>query len=316
MTRAGTEVPPVLEVKELSKRFGDRAAVRSLSFQLSPGEIFGLLGPNGAGKTTTIGMIAGVLRPTAGSIRILGADAASGRSVLRNLGLVPQTVALYPALTAGENLRFFGNLYGLSRERLEARARSLLDLAGLSARSREPVGDFSGGMKRRLNLVCALVHEPKLLLLDEPTAGVDPQSRERIYEALAALATQGLALLLTTHYLEEAERLCHRIAILDEGRVAAEGTVAHLRTLAGEEPTITMVLARPPGAGLAAKLAEREAISEDPRRFHFQSAGAEKLLPELLGLAAAEGNEVEELLLHRPNLGDVFLRLTGKALRD
>ncbi|HLE70044.1 MAG TPA: ABC transporter ATP-binding protein [Vicinamibacteria bacterium] len=308
---------PVLEVRELSKRFRDREAVRSLSFQLSPGEIFGLLGPNGAGKTTTIGMIAGVLRPTAGSIRILGADTvASGRSVLRRLGLVPQTVALYPALTAEENLRFFGNLYGLPREHLEARVGHLLELAGLSARKNEPVAEFSGGMKRRLNLVCALVHEPALLLLDEPTAGVDPQSRERIYEALAALAREGLALLLTTHYLEEAERLCHRIAILDEGRVAAEGTVAHLRALAGEKPTVTIVVARPPGAELAAKLAEREAISEDPRRFHLQSAGAEKLLTELLALAAAEGNEVEELLLHRPNLGDVFLRLTGKALRD
>jgi ABC-2 type transport system ATP-binding protein len=316
MTRAGTETAPVLEVRGLSKRFRDREAVRALSFQLSRGEIFGLLGPNGAGKTTTIGMIAGVLRPTAGSVRILGADAvASGRTVLRNLGLVPQTVALYPALTAEENLRFFGKLYGISREPLEARVRSLLDLAGLSART-EPVGDFSGGMKRRLNLACALVHEPKLLLLDEPTAGVDPQSRERIYEALAALAGDGLALLLTTHYLEEAERLCQRIAILDEGRFAAEGTVADLRALAGEEPTITIVLTRPPGAPLAAKLAERGALAEDPRRFHLQSSGAERLLPEFLALAASEGNEVEELLLHRPNLGDVFLRLTGKALRD
>jgi ABC-2 type transport system ATP-binding protein len=313
----GTEIHPVLEVKELSKRFREREAVRSLSFSLKRGEVFGLLGPNGAGKTTTIGMIAGVLRPTSGSIRILGAEAvATGRSVLRNLGLVPQTVALYPALTAEENLRFFGNLYGISRERLDARVRSLLDLAGLSARGGGSVGDFSGGMKRRLNLVCALVHEPALLLLDEPTAGVDPQSRERIYEALVALAGNGLALLLTTHYLEEAERLCGRIAILDEGRMAAEGTVGELRALAGEEPTVTIVLARPPGPELAAKLAEREAIAEDPERFHLQCAGAERLLPEILALAAAEGNEVEELLLHRPNLGDVFLRLTGKALRD
>ena len=310
-------MPPVLEVFDLSKKFRDREAVRSLSFHLSAGEIFGLLGPNGAGKTTTIGMIAGVLKPTAGSVRILGADAlVSGRRVLRDLGLVPQTVALYPALSAEENLRFFGNLYGISGEPLEARVRALLDLAGLSSRRRDPVRDFSGGMKRRLNLACALVHEPKLLLLDEPTAGVDPQSRERIYEALAALAAGGLALLLTTHYLEEAERLCHRVAILDEGRVAAEGTVEELRALAGEEPTVTIVLARPPGAGLAAKLLERQAVSEEPTRFHLQSSGAERLLPEILALAAAESNEVEELRLHRPNLGDVFLRLTGKELRD
>ncbi len=310
-------MPPVLEVRDLSKHYRDRQAVRSLSFQLSPGEIFGLLGPNGAGKTTTIGMIAGVLRPTAGSVRILGADTAlAGRSALRDLGLVPQTIALYPALTAEENLRFFGNLYGISRELLEDRMRRLLELSGLSARRREPVSEFSGGMKRRLNLACALVHEPKLLLLDEPTAGVDPQSRERIYDALEALARKGLALLLTTHYLEEAERLCHRLAILDEGRVAAEGTVEDLRALAGEEPSVVIVLARAPGAELEAKLAEREAVAEDSRRFHLRSSGAGRLLPEILALAALESNEVEELVLHRPNLGDVFLRLTGKELRD
>jgi ABC-2 type transport system ATP-binding protein len=317
MTDEGTEILPVLEVSELSKRFRDREAVHSLSFQLSPGEIFGLLGPNGAGKTTTIGMIAGVLRPTSGSIRILGADAvASGRSVLRHLGLVPQTVALYPALTAEENLRFFGNLYGIPRENLDSRVVRLLELSGLAARKSQPVAEFSGGMKRRLNLVCALVHEPALLLLDEPTAGVDPQSRERIYEALASLAQEGLGLLLTTHYLEEAERLCHRLAILDEGKVAAEGTVDELRALAGEESTVVIVLARPPGAELSAKLAARGALSEDARRFHLESADSERLLTELLALASAESNEVEDLKLHRPNLGDVFLRLTGKALRD
>src|SRR5262245_3516507 len=255
-------MPPVLEVSDLSKRYRDREAVRSLCFQLSPGEIFGLLGPNGAGKTTTIGMIAGVLPPTAGSVRILGADIShSGRSALRDLGLVPQTVALYPALTAEENLRFFGNLYGISGDVLAERTRRLLDLSGLSARAGETVSEFSGGMKRRLNLACALVHEPKLLLLDEPTAGVDPQSRRRIYDALEGLASDGLALLLTTHYLEEAERLCHRLAILDEGRVAAEGTVEDLRALVGEEPSVTIVLSRAPGAELGAKLVEREAVA-------------------------------------------------------
>jgi ABC-2 type transport system ATP-binding protein len=310
-------MPPVLEVRDLSKRFRDREAVRSLSFTLSGGEIFGLLGPNGAGKTTTIGMIAGVLRPSGGSIHILGLDAvASGRSVLRNLGLVPQTVSLYPALTAAENLRFFGNLYGVSGPRLDERLRSLLEMAGLSARSREPVGNFSGGMKRRLNLACALVHQPALLLLDEPTVGVDPQSRERIYEALGALAGQGLALLLTTHYLDEAERLCHRLAIVDEGQVAAEGTVEHLRSIVGEAVAVTLVLARPPGPRLGAKLVERAAVSPEPTRFHLQCARAERLLPEILALVAAESNEVEELKLQRPNLGDVFLRVTGKELRD
>jgi ABC-2 type transport system ATP-binding protein len=310
-------MPPVLEVQDLSKRYHDRPAVHSLSFGLSRGEIFGLLGPNGAGKTTTIGMIAGVLRPTSGSIRILGTDAVgSGRSALRDLGLAPQIVALYPALTAEENLRFFGNLYGISGKRLDDRVRYLLEISGLTARVREPVSEFSGGMKRRLNLACALVHEPKLLLLDEPTAGVDPQSRERIYEALQTLAEEGLAVLLTTHYLEEAERLCDRLAILDEGRVAAEGTVEQLRALVGEESSVEIVFSRAPGAALEGKLRESNAVAEGLRHFHLRSSGAERLLPEILTLAASEGNEVKELRLHQPNLGDVFLRLTGKALRD
>jgi ABC-2 type transport system ATP-binding protein len=222
-------MPPVLEVRDLSKRYRDREAVRSLSFQLSPGEIFGLLGPNGAGKTTTIGMIAGVLQPTAGSVRILGSDIArSGRSALRDLGLVPQTVALYPALTAEENLRFFGNLYGVSGTVLDDRTRRLLDLSGLSARGREPVSEFSGGMKRRLNLACALVHEPKLLLLDEPTAGMSPEETHRMTELLAGLP-RAITLLIIEHDMDVVFTLADRITVLHYGEVLAEGTADEVR---------------------------------------------------------------------------------------
>jgi ABC-2 type transport system ATP-binding protein len=308
---------PILEVSGLSKRYGEREAVRSLSFHVSPGEIFGLLGPNGAGKTTTIGMIAGVVPSGGGTIRLNGEDAtACGRRVRRKLGLVPQTIALYPALTARENLAFFGKIYGLPKAALSPRIDSLLGLAGLTGRRDEAISSFSGGMKRRLNLACALVHEPALLLLDEPTVGVDPQSRERIYDAMGELAASGLALLLTTHYLEEAERLCHRLAIMDEGRIVAEGSVKELCALAGKEPTIEVVLVRLPGEGLRKKLAELGALPADPGSYRILGAGAEKVLPELLALVSSEGNAVEELRMHRPNLGDAFLHLTGKALRD
>lgn len=307
----------ILEVSGLSKRYGGRDAVRSLSFHVSPGEIFGLLGPNGAGKTTTIGMIAGVVRSGGGTIRLAGEDAiSSGRTARRKLGLVPQSVALYPALTARENLAFFGKIYGLSRARLAPRIEVLLELAGLVGRCDEAITAFSGGMKRRLNLACALVHEPALVLLDEPTVGVDPQSRERIYDAMQELAAGGLALLLTTHYLEEAERLCHRVAIMDEGRIVAEGSVKELCALAGKEPTVEVVLSRVPGDGLRRKLSELGAWAGEPTSYRILGAGAEKLLPELLALVASEGNVVDELRMHRPNLGDAFLHLTGKALRD
>jgi ABC-2 type transport system ATP-binding protein len=308
---------PVLEVENLSKRFGNREAVRSISFAVRHGEVFGFLGPNGAGKSTTVGMIAGVLRPSGGAVRILGQEVGKdGRAVLHRLGLVPQTITLYPSLTAEENLSFFGRIYGLSGESLSSRVTALLDLAGLEQRRCDRVVSFSGGMKRRLNLVCALVHQPALILLDEPTVGVDPQSRERIYDAIEALAAGGYALLLTTHYMEEAERLCQRLAIMDEGQIVATGTVEELRAMAGKEPAVEIQLERAPGAMLMKKLAACGVVSEDRRGFRIHVAGVEKFLPDILSLVASEGNVVAELGVHRPNLGDAFLHLTGKALRD
>jgi ABC-2 type transport system ATP-binding protein len=308
---------PILEVSELSKRFGDRRAVRSISFSVFPGEIFGLLGPNGAGKTTTLGMIAGVLPPSGGSVRVAGSEVSgTGRAALRKLGLVPQSIALYPALTAEENLRLLGRLYDVQDAELARRVDALLELAGLIERRSEAVGHFSGGMKRRLSFACGLVHGPAVVLLDEPTLGVDPQSRERIYDGIRELASRGLALLLTTHYMDEAERLCHRLAILDEGQVAATGTVAELRALVGEEAKVRIRLAQVPGAELSARLAQLGGVAEDPRSFRLEKAGADRYLPEILERVASDGNSVEGLRLNRPNLGDVFLHLTGKALRD
>lgn len=307
-----------LEVDGLAKCYGDRHAVRDVSFSILPGEIFGLLGPNGAGKTTTIGMIASVISPSGGRIRLGGSEAgAGGDDTLwkSKLGLVPQRVALYPSLSAEENLVFFGRMYGLRGQELRERVERLLELAGLSSRGGETVAHYSGGMKRRLNLVCGLVHRPELLLLDEPTVGVDPQSRERIFEALEELASEGLALLLTTHYLEEAERLCHRLAIMDEGRLVAEGTAEALKAMAGTE-ILQFELEKEPGPALSQALAEL-GVSVNEAKVHQMSGEAiEAMLPDLLAHVSADGNVVKELSMHRPNLGDAFLRLTGKELRD
>jgi ABC-2 type transport system ATP-binding protein len=303
----------VLEILDLSKHFGDREAVRGLSLQISRGEIVGLLGPNGAGKTTTIGMIAGVVAPSGGTIKLGGFDVASTRE---RIGLVPQRIALYPTLTARENLEFFGEIHGISRARLEERIESLLALAGLAPRQSESVANFSGGMKRRLNLVCALVHEPDFLLLDEPTVGVDPQSRERIYEAIEELSAKGLALLLTTHYLEEAERLCDRLAVMDEGRIVAEGTIDELILDYNEAPSVEIELEKAAGDRVRSELETHQAHVLGDRRYRVVGTSPEKWLPDLLTHLAAESNAVRDLKVHRPNLGDVFLRLTGKELRD
>ena len=207
------------------KRFGDLTAVDGVSLTISKGETFGLLGPNGAGKTTAISMICGLLKPDEGSVVVAGEQIATtstrGRAAI---GLVPQDLAIYPDLTGEENLRFFGHLYGMSGDSLAGRVAEVLDLVGLSDRKDDHTKEYSGGMKRRLNIGIGLLHKPQLLVLDEPTVGVDPQSRNAILESVENLSTEGMAVLYTTHYMEEAERLCDRVAIIDEGKIQAEGT--------------------------------------------------------------------------------------------
>jgi len=221
----------------------DRPALDSVSFVMPEGEIFGLLGPNGAGKTSVVSVLSTWLSPTAGSVALCGADTVlDGAKTRACIGVVPQDVALYPTLTAAENLAFFGGIHGLSRSHLNARIGQALDLVGLTERAGERVNTFSGGMQRRLNLAAGILHEPKVLFLDEPTTGVDPQSRQRILENVRALAQKGTAILYTTHYMEEAEDLCHRLAILDEGRIIAQGSPRELIKAHGEDA----VRIRPP----------------------------------------------------------------------
>jgi ABC-2 type transport system ATP-binding protein len=294
----------MMAVEQLTKRFGSLTAVAGLSFDLRPGETFGLLGPNGAGKTTTILMLMGALRPDAGRITLDGQ--AMSPALRRRLGVAPQSLALYENMTGEGNLRFFGSLYGLRGTSLAGRVGWALDLAGLAARRRDRVATYSGGMKRRLNLACALVHDPAVVLVDEPTVGVDPQSRNHIFEALEHLRDAGRTILYTTHYMEEAERLCDRVAIMDHGRVLALDTVDGLIAAHGGDSVIRAELAEPAPAGV-----------ELPGRLDGRSIRIETAAPsEVLRTLAGSGVRLGSLVLERPDLERVFLSLTGRTLRD
>src|SRR6266511_1986811 len=306
-------VEPVLVCRDLRRRYGQRLAVDGVGFRVDPGETYGLLGPNGAGKTTTISMICGLLRRDGGEVTVAGAslDRDPG-AVKAAIGYVPQDIALYPDLSGGENLRFWGRMQGLSGRELAARVDAVLEVVGLADRARDKVADYSGGMQRRLNIGAGLLHRPRLLVLDEPTVGVDPQSRNAILENVEVLRGEGAAVLYTTHYMEEAERLCDRVGIIDQGRLIAEGTRRELVAQIGERDRIELA-ASGDLVGLAAGcrrtldgVDEATLVARDGRR----------LLPKLLELAEAAGVEVTSVEVVEPDLEAVFLHLTGKALRD
>ncbi len=280
-------MPPVLAADGLRKSYGTLTAVADVSLTVAAGEIVGLLGPNGAGKSTTVGMIAGLLEPDAGEVRVNGAVLTGDTDpAKRAIGLVPQDLALFEELSAHENLRFFGALYGLTGAALDAVIASGLDFVGLGERARDKVRTFSGGMKRRLNLAAGLLHDPQLVLLDEPTVGIDPQSRNAIFDNLEALRGRGKALVYTTHYMEEAERLCDRIVIIDHGRVIASDTVRGLYGLLPASRRLSVELREPPTDGV---------------------------LNELRAMSAVHSIEVVGA---RGDLETVFLTLTGRKLRD
>ncbi|MGH2758724.1 MAG: ABC transporter ATP-binding protein, partial [Actinomycetota bacterium] len=232
---------PILQCSGLQKRFGRLLAVDGVGFEIAPGETYGLLGPNGAGKTTTVSILCGLLERDAGEVTVAGAPMHPAATAAKAyVGYVPQEIALYPDLSGRENLRFFGRLYGLAGSDLDARVARMLDVVGLEERAGERVDHYSGGMKRRLNIAAGLLHDPKLLVLDEPTVGVDPQSRNAILESVAALADSGMAVLYTTHYMEEAERLCDRVGIIDEGKIIAEGTRRELVSKVGQRDRVEL----------------------------------------------------------------------------
>src|SRR3954470_8915596 len=282
----------MLTIQHLRKSFGTLVAVDDVSFSVERGTLVGLLGPNGAGKTTTVSMIAGLVTPDEGDVLIEGARLSGDTDPKkRRIGLVPQDLALYDELTALANLRFFGALYGLTGAPLNHAIRMALELVGLDDRVNDRVSTYSGGMKRRLNLAAGLLHDPDILLLDEPTVGVDPQSRNAIFESIETLRAEGRTIIYTTHYMEEAARLCDRVGIIDHGKLLAADTVPTLLGAFGGAPTL--VLARSGG--------EYRVQTADP-------------LGELNRLAASE--PVGEFRLERPTLEQVFLHLTGRQLRD
>jgi len=309
----------VLEARGLRKSFKDLVAVKGVSFHIAEGETYGLLGPNGAGKTTTISMVCGLLERDAGEVRVDGREIrTTSTDAKAAIGYVPQDIAIYPDLTARENLAFFGSLYGMTGKGLAARVDEVLETIGLKERAKDRSAEFSGGMKRRLNIGIGLLHKPRLLMLDEPTVGVDPQSRNAILESVEQLSAEGMAVLYTTHYMEEAERLCNRVGIIDEGEIKAEGTRAELVRLVGERDKVRLGASGNLPAALAALQAVPavQSASVGEERIDLILDGADRALPALLQAAAGAGVSVHSVEVEEPNLEAVFLHLTGKALRD
>jgi ABC-2 type transport system ATP-binding protein len=307
----------MLNVENLHKRYGDRQVVDGVSFLAAPGEVIGLLGPNGAGKTTTVSMICGLVQPGEGRVTIGGREIESDASeVKRRLGLVPQDLALYEDLSARGNLELFGALYGLSGPLLKSRCDAALELVGLSDRAKDKPSTFSGGMKRRLNIACALVHDPDVLLLDEPTVGVDPQSRNAIFDNLETLKARGKTLVYTTHYMEEAERLCDRIVIMDHGKVVASDTLANLyRKL----PAVESLTVEVEGSVDTAALSGVPGVTSATQTNGSLSVGISNLgatAPVVLAWLRDKGHAVHRVASGQATLEDVFLALTGRQLRD
>jgi ABC-2 type transport system ATP-binding protein len=309
----------MLRVENLRKRFGKVQAVDGVSFEVAGGEIFGLLGPNGAGKTTTISMITGLLRPDEGRTLFEGVDITADPLRFKSrLGVVPQETALYEELTAKENLRFWGGLYGLGGSKLDSAVERTLAQVGLDARAGDPVKTYSGGMKRRLNLALGLVHGPRAVLLDEPTVGIDPQARMNILEVVRALARAGTAVLYTTHYLEEAETLCDRIAVMDHGKILAEGPLDALKRRAGEEDLVTIEGAfdADEARSRVADLPQVRVVSAAPGKLVLSAGGEGRGAVEVLSRVFAAEVELRSVSIQPPSLNSLFLHLTGRELRD
>ncbi|MCA9969007.1 MAG: ATP-binding cassette domain-containing protein [Anaerolineales bacterium] len=311
---------PILTTKDLRKTFGSVEAVRGVSFSVLRGEIFSLLGPNGAGKTTTISMLSCLLAPTGGTAVIDNHDILKDSLQVRQLiGVVPQEIALYEELTARQNLNFWGQMVNLGGKALQERIAEVLDQVNLADRADDRVSTFSGGMKRRINIAVGLLHKPKLLFMDEPTVGIDPQSRRRILDMVRELRAQGMTVLYTTHYMEEAEELSDRVGIIDHGRLIALGTQSELNTLVGQQETLRLHFAE--GQHL-----DNPALFDDiPGVLHGTSlngelalsvAAAAPVLPAVIAKASAAGLTVRTIDIEEPNLEAVFLHLTGRALRD
>ncbi|HMF10824.1 MAG TPA: ABC transporter ATP-binding protein [Gemmataceae bacterium] len=308
---------PVLDIQRLRKNYGSTTALDGVSFAVAEGEIFGLLGPNGAGKTTLLSIVSCLLEPSGGEVHIDGRLARSGdKSIRRLIGIVPQELAIYGELTARENLQFFGALYGMPKSVLRQRVEDVLRAVGLADRGDSRVETFSGGMKRRLNLGAGLVHGPRLLLLDEPTTGVDPQSRNHVFQEVRRINAAGVTVVYTSHYMEEVQTLCSRIGIVDHGRLIALGTLPELlRTLTGlirfRVPEVTNGLRR-----RVAELPQAKLVERDCQTLELECRDVKATLLRVLGVLNEFQLELVSVETEEPNLERVFLHLTGRGLRD
>jgi len=309
----------VFQVRGLIKSYGPVRAVDGVSFTVAKGEVYGLLGPNGAGKTTIMSMLSGLLAPDEGQIVFDSIDlAAFPLKVKAQLGIVPQEPALYENLSARENLQFWGGLYGLTGARLNEAVDRVLDLVGLKERAKDPVKQYSGGMKRRINLALGLVHAPRAVLMDEPTVGIDPQARLNILEAVKNVAASGTTVIYTTHYLEEVEQLCDRIAIMDHGKILAEGTLDELKSRVGGRDVVTVR-----GSFETASVVPRvnalagvQVTSVEPGRIVLSVEGSGRGSVDVLSRLLAPGVAIEGISIQPPSLNTLFLNLTGRELRD
>ena len=311
----------ILEVQNLVKKYGDFTAVKGVSFDIQEGEVFSLLGPNGAGKTTTISVLSTLFAPTSGHVTIGGHSVTESPMEVRKLiGVVPQELAIYDELTARENLVFWGKLYNLSGKMLKSRITEVLEQIGLNDRADERVDTYSGGMKRRVNIGVGLLHKPRLLFMDEPTVGIDPQSRRAILDSVKALNDQGMTVLYTTHYMEEAQELSDRVGIMDHGELIALGTQKQLTRQVGENDTLILEIGEgsDPKA-LASVVQGIDAVQQAEATDHtvtIITAEAEDILAPVITQANALGTKIRSVSIQEPNLEAVFLHLTGRALRD
>lgn len=308
----------MLQIDHLTKTYDTIKAVDDISFEVKEGEIFGFLGPNGAGKTTTISMIAGLLKPDSGKIRINSLDLDGNLKNIKSLmGVVPQEMAFYEELTAKENLLFWGKLYGVRKKELDERVQYYLDKTGLLGRENDALKKYSGGMKRRINLIIGLIHEPKLLLLDEPTIGIDIQTKLNIYEIIKEASTNGTTILYTTHNLQEAEELCHRIAIIDLGKILALGTLDELIQIVGEKDIVIISgkFSIDKARTIISEFQQATVLSIEEGKLVL-SLEASKNISTLLEEFFKKGITIDDVSIKQPNLESVFLKLTGKELRE
>ncbi len=312
---------PILEVQNLVKKFGDHTAVDGISFNIQEGEVFSLLGPNGAGKTTTISMLSCLLEPTSGDALIGGNSITNKQLEVKGIiGIVPQEIALYDELSARENLVFWGQMYGLGGTALKTRVNEVLEQIGLADRAKDKIKTYSGGMKRRVNIGVGLLHKPRLLYMDEPTVGIDPQSRRNILDSVKDLNKAGMTVLYTTHYMEEAEELSHRVGIVDHGKMIATGTQKELTQLVGENETLRLHIGEDvdvqPLVTALQELPEVIKVTTGDSMIVLIVPEASDALPPVLGKADRLGYKIRSVDIQEPNLEAVFLQLTGRALRD